>query len=239
MKEILNQIVNYLKSLTIKTISIIITVIILFFIFNVGCNRIKNQNKELEYQEKLIGALTNTMRQYRDVNGNLVSEKKTIQADLDILNDENVKLTKTQRELLEQVEKANKKNMVLAAANIQLRAEIDSLLNIIGVVDTTKHTINFPYNSDDLLLNLTVGNVTPFDKSKQTFLNVNKITFPNKQEIKFQWDNNKRENYPISFSVTNTNKYFVVENIESYAIPGLDKDQISPTKWQKLMKTLK
>ena len=32
---------------------------------------------------------------------------------------------------------------------------------------------------------------------------------------------------------------FQVQNIESYAIPGLDKNQISPTKWQKFMKTLK
>lgn len=238
-KEILNQIVNYLKSLTIKTISIIVSIVLLFIIFNVGCNRIKNLNNDLKYQEKLVGALTDTMRQYRDINGNLVSEKKTIQADLDILKDKNVKLTDSQRELLERVKKLNKENKVLAAANIELRAKIDSLKGIIGVVDTIHHTINFPYDDSNLVLDLTVGNVTPYNKLKETYLNINNITLPNKQTITFQWDNDNKNDYPISFTVTNTNKYFQVQNIESYAIPGLDKNQISPTRWQKFMKTLK
>lgn len=238
-KEILNQIVNYLKSLTIKTIAIIVSVILIFLVFNISCNRIKNLNNDLKYQEKLVGALTDTMRQYKDVNGNLISEKKTIQADLDILNDKNIKLTNSQRELLERVKKLNKENKVLAAANVELRARIDSLMGIIGIVDTIHHTINFPYNNSDLVLDLTVENVVPYNKSKETYLNINNITLPNKQAITFQWNNDKKNGYPISFTVTNSNKYFQVQNIESYAIPGLDKNQISPTKWQKFMKTLK
>ena len=239
IKNMLKQILDLIKSIGEKTITIIVVSVLFLLMFNYSCNRIQTLKNDVKYQEKLVGALTDTMKQYADSNGKLISEKRTIQADLSILKDKNIELTNSQRELLDRVKKLNKNNKVLVAANIELHAKIDSLLHIIGVVDTVNHSIKFPYNTDDLLLDLTVCNVIPFNKSKHTFLNINNITLPNKQEITFNWDNNKRENYPSSFTVSNSNKYFIVQNIESYAIPGLDKDQISPTKWQKFLKTLK
>jgi hypothetical protein len=54
---------------------------------------------------------------------------------------------------------------------------------------------------------------------------------PNKSFVSFQFD--KTKGNPVSFSVSNSNKYFHVANIESYAIPGINKDIVQPTGWQK------
>ena len=39
--------------------------------------------------------------------------------------------------------------------------------------------------------------------------------------------------YPIGFSVTNTNPLFETVNIDSYAIPELQKTDLTPTNWNK------
>jgi hypothetical protein len=60
------------------------------------------------------------------------------------------------------------------------------------------------------------------------------FNLPNKQEISFQWGKEPKEGYPVSFSVSNSNKYFKVANIESYAIPEIKKTELKPNFWNKL-----
>lgn len=62
---------------------------------------------------------------------------------------------------------------------------------------------------------------------------INSLRFENEQTIKFHWLDDKEEGYPISFSVSNSNQYFMVNNIESYAIPALNKETINPNGWQR------
>jgi hypothetical protein len=58
--------------------------------------------------------------------------------------------------------------------------------------------------------------------------------FPNTQKIDFQWKDNRKEGYPISFSVINTNPYFKVTDIQSYIIPEIIKSELKPNIWQKI-----
>ena len=58
------------------------------------------------------------------------------------------------------------------------------------------------------------------------------LVLKNKQYVSFQWD--KRNDKPISFSITNSNPLFQTTNIESYAIPELNKDKIKPNFWHKV-----
>jgi hypothetical protein len=60
------------------------------------------------------------------------------------------------------------------------------------------------------------------------------IEIPNKQMVTFQWKNDKKKGYPISCMVSNSNKYIKVTNLESYAIPPLDKVHLNPNGWQKI-----
>ena len=64
----------------------------------------------------------------------------------------------------------------------------------------------------------------------------NKFLLPNEQFIDFHWNDNKKEGYPVSFSVTNTNQFFKTIDIDSYIIPNIDKEVLDPTGWQKFTK---
>ena len=55
----------------------------------------------------------------------------------------------------------------------------------------------------------------------------------------FNFDKNERKDFPVSFSVLNTNPYYKAYNIESYAIKGIDKDLVDPTGWQKAWRWIK
>ena len=74
--------------------------------------------------------------------------------------------------------------------------------------------------------------VNAFPKIKPELVFKN-LQFNNTQIIDFHWKDNKKEGYPIAFSVSNSNPYFEVVNIESYAIPEL-KREIKPTFWKRI-----
>ena len=97
-------------------------------------------------------------------------------------------------------------------------------------------TVEFKNKTKDINYSFIGNNVKPFDETKPITLDILNLSFPNEQAIDFHWKDNKKEGYPIAFSVTNTNKYYNVYNIESYAIPNLDKEEIAPTNWQKFKK---
>jgi hypothetical protein len=59
------------------------------------------------------------------------------------------------------------------------------------------------------------------------------LEIPNEQFVDFHWKNEKKKGYPISFSISNSNKYIKTTNVESYAIPSLNKLNINPNGWQK------
>ena len=66
----------------------------------------------------------------------------------------------------------------------------------------------------------------------------NKFELPNKQFVNFFWGDKKKD-YPISFSVSNSNDYFKTVNIDSYAIPQLQKDVVNPSAWGKITAWIK
>ena len=55
-------------------------------------------------------------------------------------------------------------------------------------------------------------------------LTISNFKIPNKQFVEFHWEDDKTT--PIAFSVTNSNPLFITNNIESYAIPELIKEEI-------------
>lgn len=233
MNKIIEQIKKFLSNITKKIVIWGGIILLMLIVFKCQNNKIQSLSQKLNDQTSLTSALTDTLKVYQVKNGILRYEKKTIQADLNILNDKNITLTNEQRELLKQVKQLNKENIIIAAANIRLKIKIDSLLNLTGIVDTTNKTILFPYQSKNLIFNAIAKNVQPYDKNKKSYLDINNLELPNDQKINFYWKDNKKEGYPISFSVENSNEYFKVVNIESYVIPEIKKEDIKPTFWQK------
>jgi hypothetical protein len=95
--------------------------------------------------------------------------------------------------------------------------------------------VQFVKNDSTMKYDLIVHNVQPIDLELPK-LEFKKFELPNTQFIEFHWKDERKEGYPISFSVTNSNPYYKVYNIDSYAIPELNKVELKPNFWQKLAK---
>ena len=162
--------------------------------------------------------------------------RSTIQADNALLKSAKDQLTKDQKELLARVKDANKKNVLITAALIKTQIKLDSVLNGTAVVDDSAKTVTFYSNKADTNINyeLKAVDVKRSDINKMPTLKFVKFEMSNTSFVKFQWDKKSRTDYPVSFSVSNSNKYFTTANIESYAIPELQKDLVKPSFWNKL-----
>lgn len=217
---------------------VIILIIIGSGIYNLQRNKIKRLDEKVEYEVKLKNALTDSIHIYKDKEDNWVAEKLTIQGRVKDLLEDSIRLTTSQKHLLKQVEEANKQNTVITAALIRANYIIDSLKHggIVNV-DTMKKTIDFiEEKNPNINYDFQVKNVLPYPLNTKPELLIKSLNLPNEQFIKFQWDKDKRADYPVSFSVTNTNKYIKVYDVNSYAIPDLNKEDIDPTGWEKFSK---
>lgn len=214
------------------------------FIMKVQSNEIKKVTEEKNTQVKLKNALLDTVSYYQNEEKDWVAEKLTIQASVDELEKDNGQLNADQKKLLKKVKDVEKDNSVITAALINAEFVIDSLTHAGTVdVDTTNKTVTFKdLTNKDFNYDLIVAGVTPFPLNTNPNLLFKSIKIPNEQFIEFHWRDQKKEGYPIAFSVSNSNKYIKVYDINSYAIPELKKETINPTGWQKFgnwMKTNK
>jgi hypothetical protein len=190
--------------------------------------------KEADQQaSNLSKALLDTLHHFQTKEGDWGAEKRTMQTELSTLKDDNLNLNANQKALIKEVERQNKTATTIAAALVELSAKVEGLTNDNAIVTDT--TVNFPFNSVDLKYNLTVSNVKPIE-FKRPILRINSLEFPNTQKINFHWKDDKEEGNPIAFSVTNTNQYFKITDIQSYAIPELKKKEIKPNFWNKVGK---
>jgi hypothetical protein len=228
MKAILLKFWNFLKQKSNLLILIVILLIlglgIAVYFQHKQIIKLKNEN---EIQIHLKDALLDTMVIYQNKEKEWVAEKLTIQETTKNLEKMNGQLTDNQKELLARVEEIQKKNDIIAAALINTNVKVDSLLDAgkHTVVDTLKKTVNFSDSSHVgnkvILYNLTVGNILPAHIDVKPTLMINSLLFPNKQFVEFHWKDSKKQGYPVSFSISNSNDYFKTVNLDSYAIPGL------------------
>lgn len=233
---------------TNERLVIVILIILMGVGINYHLNKRSKDEKKYEMELKLREALADSVVTYQTKEGTWVSEKRTLQGSLGELTQENVGLNKNQRALIGTINDMNKEwkgdKEIWAAARIEYKSLIDSLnIYIAGAsnIDTTKNlitfaqidtTLNFVYNIDILA-------VRPYPLTAQPQIKFKTLDFPNTQTIAFTFDNNERKDFPVSFSVMNSNPYYKVNNVESYAIPAIDKDLVNPSGWQKFGRWIK
>jgi hypothetical protein len=192
-----------------------------------------NLKNKVDTEVKLKDALLDTMKIYQNKEGEWTAEKLTIQETVKNLTKMYGQLTDAQKELIDRVKELNKKSDVIAAALIQSNVKIDSLLSTgKPIIDTVNKNITFPeVTNPDLQYHIQARNVIPAFPNVKPTLFIIDLNMPNKSLVTFQFD--KTKGNPISFSVSNSNKYIQIANIDSYAIPGINKDIVQPTGWQK------
>jgi LEA14-like dessication related protein len=207
-------------------------------------NKINEWKGKHQTEVNLRNALIDTVRYYKNAYGEEVAEKLTIQESVKNLEKMYGQLTESQKELVSRVKQLNKDNTVITAALIEANVKIDSLLIRDGgegdvVVDTVNKMTNFNNlrtadSTTNLIFDIDVNNILPaYPNIKPTML-IKNLDFPNKQLVVFEWKNEKKKGYPVSFSTTNSNPYYRTHNINSYAIPALSKEILDPTGWQKV-----
>jgi len=232
-----------MKTYAISLPAIIITGVIMIVLLLGGwklySNKVDKLENKIEAEVKLRNALADTITTYQNKEKEWVSEKLTIQGTLKDLEKTNVKLTQDQKYLIGKVNELNKDNTVIAAALIKMQLRVDSLLLAGGVtVDTTKKTVGFigKYANGEKKMNynFTIGKVLPAYMNEKPTLTINLLEFPNTQTVDFHWKNNKKEGYPVAFSVSNSNDFYKTVSIDSYVIPEINKEVIKPTGWKKI-----
>jgi len=203
-------------------------------IWKIQHNKIKDLKNKYQSEVKLRNALIDSVSYYQNELGEEVAEKLTLQTTVKNLEKMNDDLTASQQELLRRIKAADKENKVIAAALIEAEALIDSLMGDGWVViHPEDSTIQFGDSTEFLLYDITIGNAFASTPKKDPTILFNYWRMPNKQFIKFDWGD-KKDGYPVEFSVTNSSPYYKTYDINSYIIPEIQKDVLVPTGWQKV-----
>ena len=221
----------------INLTTLIIVGITILIVFGGGfslMNRNKNRLKaDLQQERNLVAALNDSLRVTTNKYGEVVNEKLTLQTSMDRLEELNDKLTEDQRELVRRLQASEREKAVINAALIRANFIIDSLLHAGDVLVGDSIITFIELNNPDIRYTIDVLDVKPIDSLLTPKLLFRNLNIPNDTYVEFFWKDDKREGYPVSFSVINTNKFMKVHNIESYAIPSLQKEDLDPNAWQR------
>jgi len=233
---------NFIQKIKIdnKTILIIILSLLIAGGYYYHTSRIDKLKADREISNKLNAALTDTLRVYVGENGTLKYEKLAMQASISDLKDGNITLTKEKKELLNEVKKLNKDKIVLAATIIKQKFQIDSLskISVFGGWYNL-YTVRFKkINNDTINFKISVTNISEINGLKPLLI-IDSLSIPNEITVAFNWDKDKRKDYPVSVTVENSNPLMKVNNIEAYAIPELQKKNVKPNFWQRVKGGLK
>jgi len=198
-----------------------------------------NLKDKYEAEAKLKIALLDTIHTYKNTHNELVSEKLTLQASVKELTKMNNYLTASQKDLLDRVKEIEKTNTIIAAALIKTNVKIDSLRQGKITVDTTGGKINISDSLPEIQYSFDIFKVKPKFPDQKPIFQINYLSLPNTQFVEFHWKDNRKEGFPVAFSVANSNKFFKTSNIDSYVIPEIIKETVKPNFWQKTWKGIK
>lgn len=226
-----------MKTIQNKLLLIAVGIILVFgFIIYYLYNKNIEGKDKYETEVKLRNALIDTIKTYKNKNGELVSEKLTLQADFNELKGMYGKLTKSQQELLNRISEVEKSNSIIAAALVETNVKLENLGLIVGKVNLKDSSITFNETTKDIDFDIKINHAKPVVLGIAPTLEFKKFELPNKQFIEFHWKDDKKIGYPVAFSISNSNQYFKTANVDSYAIPNLKKSDLDPNGWQKFTK---
>ncbi|MFW6272271.1 MAG: hypothetical protein ACOC2U_00640 [bacterium] len=227
--------INITKTLLFVIIGALL--VLFYFGFSYHNNKVSELKTTVENKDNLTKALVDSVDHYKDENGRLVYEKRTLQADISELSDKNIKLSESQKKLMNHVKELNKENDVLNSAYIETKTELNELKDNLGEVDTLNKRVTFKDSTEFVEYELLVNNVLPY-KNKKPRLSFDKFTINTDYNVDFVWGD-KKEGYPVSVKLTYDNPFVQTKNVESYIIPNVKPDVVEPSGWNKVKKWFK
>lgn len=204
----------------------IILIGIIILITSISYTIITHQNKKKNLLEdkllsnnNLISALTDTLSIVVGENGELLKEKKVMQTNIKELEGTNIVLTKNQKKLVDRVNSLQKKYNVISTTLIETELELKNIKNSIGVVDTVKNSVVFSEISKEMEYSVRVKNIRPY-KNLIPELIFDEFKVYDTISLDFIWGD-KKEGYPVSVMIGNSNKYVDTVGVDSYMIPNI------------------
>jgi hypothetical protein len=201
-------------------------VIMFFLLFQYHKGVQQKLEAKIAEQEMLTKAMHTQMVQIKNENGELVSTKISLQANMKEIQKNYEYLSKNQKKIVDRMSKDKK---AFAGAIADMEVVIDSLKATGEAINDS--TVAFIVNSDTISFNATVSGVTALKIDPE--LEISKMVIPNETTIVFNWGE-KKDGYPASVSLINSNPMFQVNNIDSYVIPEIKKEELKPTFFQKI-----
>ena len=229
------------RSLNTNRITIISFVLLLFFGIQFHINQTESLTNKYEIELKLREAFRDSIRSYQLKNEVIILEKRSLQGRLKNLQSRVEDLNNQQRSLLRTIERLQKERKkhksIFAAAQIRYKKLIDSMNTQIGVLqqqDSRNHEMVFTNTNTDGHIEFEIETEHLISNGKHPKLHIKSLDFPNTQTVTFNFDTNQRKDYPVSFSVINSNPHFKAQSIESYVIPNIQKKIVDPNASQKI-----
>lgn len=186
---------------------------------------------ELQQSVNYKNALLSKMKIYKDTNGLIWAERNSLQVSLFQLRADSALLTTQKKELLKRIIVTGDEKDIIAAALIETKLKNESI-HVVKPTFSTDSSITFSNKTDTISFNAIVTNVHAIPHRIPSF-HLDSLTMSNKTFIDFKWGTRKN-GFPISFSVTNSNPIFKTVNIESYIIPEITKTALRPTLFEKI-----
>jgi acetamidase/formamidase len=215
--------------------SIIIIVLLILLLLTGGALYIKGIKNDMlkekvSERDKFLAVLNDSLTVVKNKNGELEYSKKSLQNDIKFLEKNYQSLSDNQKLLLNEVK--NNKQIIAA-----MRAEMVVLIQDIKNGNATiinDTTISFSDSTKNLIYTIEVSGVKPSNKPELT---IKEIELPNTTTVKFEWE--KEKDYPVKGTIVNSNPYIKTNEMDSFIIPEVKKEDIKPTFWQKTKKSAK
>ncbi len=184
------------------------------------------KDEKIQENYNVLRVLTDSVKTYKDKNGELVSFKNSFQNDMKTLK-ENYELMSSNQKALYNELKDNKK--VITAMRAELNVKIDSLSNKDHyTISDDSTSITFSDSTKDLKYDITVKGITVSDHPE---LDINNLELPNNQIITHEWASDGG----VKINIKNSNPYFKVNDVDGYVIPEITKETIKPNKFKKFL----
>lgn len=194
-----------------KYIALIILIIYLIISIKIKNSTINN----LVSENNITNTLLDTVTTYKNKLNELTYEKQAFNVKFSDLKHSYDKLDQDNKDFVDKIRiLENENKQLIAATSISQVVEVDTIVNTQYVKDTINNTLEFKSSPTDSLINYNF--LIGFDPPKLT---IRELSMPNNLYIshKFNTDGSK-----VLVNVINSNKYFKVNDINSYVIP-IDK----------------
>lgn len=222
--KLLDKITEYAKYFYIS----IPFIIILLIMHKCQVVETEKLSKKVQENYNLLRVSNDSLRVYKDKNGQLVYEKNSLQNNFKTLNANYNILSENQKALVNEVKKT--KNLI-AAVRTEMIVKLDSINNTNVEIINDSTGVAFKDSSEFIKYDIEVTGVKPIEPK----LLIKELELPNHQIVTHEF----AKDGGVKVSVKNSNPYFKVTDVDGYIIPKITQETVKPNKLKKIWSDVK